>query len=125
MGIQDFIEIVQGEDRVLSLTFADDDGNRFDLTTATEIVASFGQDDGTALTKQLTDIVVIQPPSTTPGGIVLVSGPGGQITVDLTSTDTASLKAVDRGDFEVVITLPTGDRIVQFLDKLTVRAQLF
>ena len=126
MSIQEFIEIVQNEDRMLIVTLQDKDGNRFDITDAEEIIARFQKTDGAILTKKLTPTIVVEPPSTTPGGITIVSGPGGQLSIELLAADTALLKKVDRGDFEIVLTLDGGDiRIVQFEDKLTVKEQLF
>ena len=114
MGVLKKLDIIRGEDRVITVVFENEDGDRFDITTATEITASFESEDGTALIKKLTE-----------DDIVVLSGPSGKITIALDDSDTEDLKVGDKQEFEIKITLTNGDRIVQFKDMLNIKEELF
>lgn len=88
--------IIQGEDRTLTFYLKNtSNGFPLDISSATQITAAFKNDDGTDLTLTL---------SGSPGGIAILSGPGGAFTATLTAVQTALL-AIGTGDGFANVTL--------------------
>lgn len=109
------VVIIRGSDRELFLRIlVKDTGEPFDLTGATEISASFRNEDGTTLTKLLTTL-----------GITVISAEAGKIKVTLTDANTVLLKVGVDQDFEVVIDIGSVRSIVQFKEALNVEAKIF
>lgn len=107
------VKVIQGEDKVINLRLRDENGDPFDISTATLIKAIFKKADGTLLTKQ-----------TGGSGVSIVNGPAGKLTVDLDDSDTILLKVGEFQDFEVEITIAGEVTIVQFQKAFTVKKRL-
>jgi hypothetical protein len=106
-------EIIQGADDTIISKIVDADNDPYDLTGFTEIKACFVKSDGSILT--LTE---------TGGDISCPNPASGMITIAVNDVNSALLKTVEKGNFEVLITGATGlITIVQFLKKLTVLAR--
>lgn len=87
--------IVTGEDFALDVFMTKDSTNQpFDLSGATEIIAVLPNNDGSFLEKKLTT-----------GGIVLVSGPGGNFTILGTPVESKLLKPNNATSLDIRITI--------------------
>jgi hypothetical protein len=107
--------IVKGEDVTLTVNIRDADDNPYSLSGITEITARFPKDSSTAaVEKTLTDT-----------SIVIVSSTLGQITIALTDTDTALMKAGSQQSLELFLDVGTTRRIVQLRNMLSINAKLF
>lgn len=88
--------IIQGEDRTLTFYLTNDStGFPLDISSASQITATFLNADNTYLTLHLTGM---------PGGIAILSGPGGAFTATLSAVQTALL-AIGTGDGFANVTL--------------------
>lgn len=109
------LEIVQGEDIQFEIKLEDENGDAYGLGSVTELTFSVKKQDGTTLTKTQT------------GGAISIVGSApqnGRITVQLTDTDTALLKASADQDFELIVDEGSNRRIVQFLKQLKVNKRV-
>jgi len=105
------LNIIQGEDRTLTVLLKDGDGNAYDLTGNTEITALFCAAAGGTLPSA---------PTKTGGEITIVgSADCGKIQIVLTDADTALL-ATGNQDFEIELDAGTDKRIVQLLKAINV-----
>ncbi len=95
------INIVQGEDRTIVLTFKKD-GAPFDLSAATEIVARFPAANGGVIEKKKSD-----------DEIVITDGPAGTAAVILDNVDTVALLAGEKQTFQVAVDFTDDKRIFQ------------
>lgn len=102
------LKIIQGEDRVIELVLRYDNGNPYPLTGVTEITVRFKKTDGTTLSATLTGTKVL-----------IVSTEGGQISISLTDTETATLK-LGSNPVTVVIDVNTARRIVNIPNAIQV-----
>ena len=107
----DLFKIIQGEDRTIKVRVKTDEGACFDLTGFTIISAVFKNNAGG-------DITV-----TSALEIAVTSAIGGELTINLTDTNTSALKLGNQS-FELVIDKPNDIRIVQFEKTLDVIRRL-
>ena len=92
------IEIVQGEGRVLYLGINEDNGSPYDLSTATAIRVMFRNIDGT-----YTNLTMAT-------GAIAILGDAhrGEITATITAAQSALLAVCDSADFQGDVTLGTS-----------------
>lgn len=110
-GLQD--EIVKNSDRtfIIRLVRADN-GEPFDLTGVTNIQAKFTNEDGTVLSINLTD-----------GGApitVVGAATSGKISVAITKGQSGSLMPMNPAPFSLVISIPSGQMVVNLPYQLAV-----
>lgn len=108
------LNIVQGEDRLITVRLEDENQDAVDLSPFDEITASFKRADNTLLEKKLT-LAEITIPSAAPQN--------GKIQIILTDTDTASLK-VGKIDFELILDDGTERKIIQFKEQIEIKKRL-
>lgn len=106
-------EVIQGEDKTLSLIVQRSNLSSFSLSGATEISARFRKADGTVLVKTLTG-----------AGVVIVDAPAGKFSVILTKVDTALLRVGALQSFDVFFDFGAQRTIAQYIQRLTVSASL-
>jgi hypothetical protein len=111
------LSIISGEDKTFMLRIIDAASQiPFDLTNASAIDLRLKKADNTVLVVSLG------------AGVTVESALGGKIQVVLPKTSTALLNVRDRQDFEVEITIGTGNSavltVVQFLKVLSVKARV-
>lgn len=109
----DFITVIQGEERELKLRIADPDGAPRPLNTPDEIKARFQNADGSVLEKDLSD------------GITILNDARGEIQVALVEADTDALMVGERLDFVVELVNGAVTRKVIFKRALTIVAEPF
>jgi len=85
--MNDFIQIVKGEDKVIKISLVNSDGSPFDLAGYTAITGSFQNADKTVLVKTAT----------------VISSDAGKIQLSLSDTETALLKEANRQAFYVTV----------------------
>lgn len=107
--MDEFITIIQGEDRTINLYVTDKSEKPFDLTGLTGAELRIVKTDGTALSKTLGS------------GLTLISATAGHITAVLTDADTALVKVGERQSFDLVLDFGTTRRKVIFEKRLTVK----
>lgn len=107
------VEVIQGEDRTITVFIKDQDGNAYDLTGVTAVEGKFkGTSSTVSVTQAAGDIAVVSPAG------------AGEMTITLNETDTAAL-ALGTSSFELIIDKSTERRIVQFISGIKVTAALF
>lgn len=106
-------EVIQGEDKTLSLIVQRRNLSSFSLSGVTEISARFRKTDGTILVKTLTA-----------SGVVIVDAPAGKFSVILTKVDTLSLRVGQLQSFDVYFDFGAQRTIAQYIQRLTVNAGL-
>lgn len=114
---EEIVEIIRGEDKVITVKLQDEEGLPVPLTGVTEIECLFLQDDGTALHKKLTD-----------GDITLVNEPGGVFAIALIPAETQAMKLSEDGQyssFESRYTIAGILTYVQHKNSLNIKASLF
>ena len=111
MAISDYIELVQGEDKTITLMFKMS-GEPFDMTGTTEIEARFpGANE--PVSKKLSQ-----------SGVSVINAAGGKVAVTLDDQDTLLLKVGERQSFEVLVDNGPTRRIFQFERNLTVNKRI-
>lgn len=107
------VNIVQGEDTLITVRLNESDGDPYDFTGYTELTAVFTKEDGTCLSKTYTlgAIAVVSPDTS------------GKATITLADTDTELLETGITG-FELLIDKGTDRKIVQFKSSLNVLERL-
>lgn len=107
--------IVKGEDRTLTITLLESDGDPFDVSTATEIEAFFCPESGTVLLSR----------SLTGGQVTVVNGLN-KIAIELDQAFTDTMRAEETGSFSVHTTIAGKKRIFQedLKETLNVVAQM-
>lgn len=93
---EDKIEIVQGENRELTIAILNEQGEIKDLTGNTGIQSVHPKDDGTYLIKSTSDVV---------DPITIISGTN-KIKIVLNPTDTADLKPIKNTTMYVAVDFP-------------------
>lgn len=109
----DYLTIIQGEDRILSLRVKQSNGGSFDLTGVTEITARFKKTDATTLEIKLTDVGA---------PIVVTDAVAGRYTISVTDAQSAVLLRKDSPvDFTVLFDFGATRRIVNYIAGLLVQ----
>lgn len=107
------ITIIQGEDRTLSLRIINSDGSPYNLNSPDEIILKLPKEDRTALEKKLS----LQE-------VIIISDSRGELSINLSDEDTASLQVKELQDFEVIIEKNEITRNARFENVLTVKKTL-
>ena len=108
------LKIIQGEDRIVKLRLKEvdcDELESIDLTTPTEITATFTNQDKTKLEKKLTDTEVS-----------VSNAVKGRIQVSLNDTETMALREGKDQTFKVKVEFGAESRIIKFEDCLTIES---
>lgn len=110
------LKIVKGEDKTWEVTLPDETckDKDLDLTGATEITAVFEKTDGTTLSVTMTG-----------AAITVVAAKAGRISITLSDTNTALLKARDDGSYEIAVDIGAVKKIFQFEQELEIVERLF
>jgi hypothetical protein len=111
-------KIIKGEDKVITIQLSDPKTKDFiDITSATEIIVLFLNQDDTVLQKKLSL-----------SQVVLLSGVAGKFQVILPLADTLLMKATPtdgQSDVEVRLTIAGKLTIVELPDSIVVTPKLF
>lgn len=107
------INIVKGEDKLITIRVISKTSEEpYDLTGAA-ITAKFMKTDGTALSKAVGT------------GITIVNPLAGKMEISLSDTDTTLLKDGEYQDFEIAVTISSNTSILQFRKVLNIYEKLF
>ena len=115
INLDNAISIIQGEDRIIPVILLIDNEpfKPWDITGATEIVATFIKRDNATLLKKLSLAEV-----------TIVEAVCGQIEIALTAADTDSMRVSDKQSFEVAVTIAGKVRKTQIIGRLNVIGKL-
>lgn len=108
--VQNFVTVITGEERNISISFKKEDGSPYTLNDPDEIIVKFRNSDNSLLEKSLT----------VPGEVTIVSDVLGEILVNLQEADTEDLRVAERQDFSVDLIKGTVTRKVIFSRGITV-----
>ncbi len=110
---QGLINVIRGEDKIVNVSFRRSAGSPFDLTSATEIVATFIAKTGVS-SLSLT------------GGTIAVTTPAaaGLLTMSLSSVFTRELAEGERQDFQIDITISSKKTVFRFEESINVLESL-
>ena len=115
INIDNAISIIQGEDRTIPVILLIDNEpfKPWDITGATEIVATFIKNDQTTITKTLTALQVS-----------IVEAVCGMIEIELAAADTLNMRVSDKQSFEIAVTIAGKVRKTQIMGRLNIRSKL-
>lgn len=108
------INIVQGEDKTVSVQLAKTSGY-VDLTLVTEISVKIPTNSATPIEKKLT----------VASGVVVTSAVNGTFEFSLSKTETLTLKAESSQDWQITVDIGTNRKIYDVLSNMNVTAPIF
>lgn len=107
--VNEILEIIRGEERILPLKIQKKNGDPFNISTADDITVRLKNADNSVLSKTLTG-----------GFVTVVDGPAGKFNVILSEAETTLLKKGTALDFTVDFQFGTVLRKANFYKALTV-----
>jgi hypothetical protein len=114
VGSTDTKEIIAGQDRTIRVDLTEYYTKQpVDLTGITAATAQFGNADGSTLTLSLA------------GGDIAVDASNRVLSITLSAARSALLAVGDTQSWEVSVTIAGKTTIVQFIEQLAVRAQVY
>jgi len=105
-------KVVQGEDKTITVTIKDEDGNVYDLSSVTAVTAEITNNTAPCVSKTLGSGVTILAPANC-----------GKLQIVLDTTDTADLE-VPTASLELTLDEGGTESIVQFENAITVSEKI-